>query len=305
MNQVQEFRHAMRRHDGFRKALLFLSLGSLAFALISIGPNWHISLLTFVVPIWLIVLFGYRKLVFSKTWRGVRLACFWERKIISQVKQIQSHIDGIAEDLPILRATLRAAEADAGASIYGRADFVLFEKYLWTQKTGGWIKGAKIKVLPAVFEYEESGWSSSTSYSTYEGEIVSSETSASPDYSPTEKKSDRVQINGPHLKTVELNFKDFTSAQDFGNLLEDAVSRWLEPPKPWSAAEIAKVKDALRTLKNLEKGLRGTQKYAWRQLQNIPKEFSVPAPILKSIFQPLLSLEIPAHGDTGEYPAKP
>jgi hypothetical protein len=305
MNQVEEFRLAMRRHDGFRRAVLLLSLGSLAFALISIGPNWHISLLTFVLPIWLIVLFSYRKLVFSKTWRGVRLACFWERKIISQVKQAQSQIEGIAANLPVLRATLRAAEADAGASLYGRADFVLFEKYLWTQNSGGWIKGAKIKVLPAVFEYEESGWSSSTSYSTYKGEIVSSETSTSPDYAPTKKKSDRVQIKGPHLKTVELNFKDFTSAQDFGNLLEDAVSRWPETPKPWSTADIAKVKDALRTLKNLEKGLRGLQKYTWRQLQNIPKEFSAPAAIVKSIFHPLLSLEIPVPVDTGEYPTRP
>ncbi len=157
---------------------------------------------------------------------------------ISQAQRQVNQMKKIAEDTlaaarsawSLLLVKDAALAANAGDLKWQGNGILLFEKYLWSESDGGWIKEAKSKYLPASYGYEKYGSKSETVHHK-SGDGFTSSTTTSPEYYAVKTSMDLVKINGPEVGKFKLSFPDSLQAQSFQTTFSAMVSSWDTPIK--------------------------------------------------------------------------
>jgi hypothetical protein len=204
---------------------------------------------------------------------------------------LHNHFSSARFKMTRLDLLIKAFEAKSGKLVMSTDDFVLFEKYFWTQRSFGWIKEAHAIHEPAQYKTMKVGTSSTTKHTHVNDETTYSETTSSPDYTTYKAKNDKVVVRGPFIKKAELEFLDAQSAQDFVLIFEDAVKNWDKPAEPViDEADVTACKTSLESMQLLWKKAEAEMKQP--VLDMYESSFKdVPLAVVKSALKPVLDVD--------------
>jgi hypothetical protein len=293
MNETAEFRKVMQRHNQLRFALwVWVPLSALLLALIGKMPEPELQ--KFIAPIgllWLPLIAFFTPLFLNSKWKSVRSVFRTTKKAKKIARFLHNHFSIARFKMTRLDLLIKAFEAEAGKLLMSTDDFVLFEKYFWTQSSFGWIKEAHALHEPAEYETIKVGTTSTTKHTHINDETSYSDTTTSHDYVTYKVKPDKVFVRGPFIKKTAIEFSDEESAQDFVLIFEDAVKNWRKPAEPvMDEADVTACKTNLESLKTL------WQKTDLEIRQPVIEMYDssvkdVPLAVVKSALKPVLDVD--------------